>query len=257
MDLGEDKLVQFIDSIVTPSGFESYPLQIGWYNEKVTSHFQFAHLPPETLAFVLLSVPNMFENAFLPFLAQETDCLTEGSDLIDACMKERFRDFASKAKENFPELVTEVELIHDFEMVPGLRRPKVLVQTAAHVAGAAYYYQQSDVLDPEWKPTKKMFGVCIHPDYGGWFAIRGVMIFHGVKHATLQRRESVDILKTDEKKKEVLERFNGDWRDCTYRDVLPVTAKYSEDQRLYFLTPPKERKELVQSLIQKMKVASS
>ena len=91
MELGEDKLVQFIDSIVTPSGFESYPLQIGWYNEKVTSHFQFAHLPPETLAFVLLSVPNMFENAFLPFLAQETDCLTEGSDLIDACMKERFR----------------------------------------------------------------------------------------------------------------------------------------------------------------------
>ena len=45
------------------------------------------------------------------------------------------KDFASKAKENFPELVTEVELIHDFEMVPGLRRPKVLVQTAAHVAG--------------------------------------------------------------------------------------------------------------------------
>ena len=67
----------------------------------------------------------------------------------------------------------------------------------------------------------------------------------------------MDILKTDEKKKEVLERFNGDWRDCTYRDVLPVTAKYSEDQRLYFLTPPKERKELVQSLIQKMKVVSS
>ena len=49
--------------------------------------------------------------------------------------------------------------------------------------GAAYYYQQSDVLDPEWKPTKKMFGVCIHPDYGGWFAIRGVMIFHGVSKA--------------------------------------------------------------------------
>ena len=87
----EDALVDYVESIVSPWGFESYPLQIGWYDEKVTTHFQFVGLHPETLAFVLLSVPNMFENAFLPYLAQETDCTTEGGDLIDACMKERFR----------------------------------------------------------------------------------------------------------------------------------------------------------------------
>lgn len=249
-----DKLVNYVDSIVEPWGFESYPFQLGWYNEKVTSHFQFSHLDPETLAFVILSVPNMFENAFLPFLAQETDCLSEGGDLIDTCMRTRFQEFAKSTKNEFAELVKDVEIIHDFEMVPGTRRPKVLVQTGAHISGAAYYYQQSDVEDPTWKPTRKMFGVCIHPEYGGWFAIRGILIFHGVKHPSLPRALSQDVLKTDEKKKEVLERFNGDWKDCTYRDVLPVSAKYSDDQKLYFLTPPSERRELIQKLMLKMNV---
>lgn len=250
----EDKLVEFVGSMVTPWGFESYPFQLGWYNEKVTSHFQFSGMDADTLAFVILSVPNMFEDAFLPFLAQETDCQGDGGDLIDTCMKTRFKDFAESARKKFPNLVKEVEIIHDFEMVPGSRRPKVLVQTAAHISGAAYYYQQSDVDDPAWKPSRKMFGVCIHPEYGGWFAIRGIMIFHGVRHATLPRTLSQDVLQTDEKKKEVLERFNGDWRDCTYRDVLPVSAKYSDDQRTYFLTPPSERKDLIHQLMQKMNV---
>ena len=87
-----DRLVRFMDSIMSPWGFESYPLQIQWYNEKVNSPFQFGHLDPETLAFVVLSVPSMFENSFLPFLSQQTDCLREeGGDLIDDCMRNKFK----------------------------------------------------------------------------------------------------------------------------------------------------------------------
>ena len=72
-----------------------------------------------------------------------------------------------------------------------------------------------------------------------------------MKHPALERKESLDILVTDEKKKEVLERFNGDWKDCTYREVVPVAAQYSDDQKLYFLTPPSERKQLISELLQK------
>ena len=43
----------------------------------------------------------------------------------------------------------DVETIHDFEMTP-MRRPKVLVQTAGHVSGAAYYYQRKDVQPDAW-----------------------------------------------------------------------------------------------------------
>ena len=38
--------------------------------------------------------------------------------------------------------------MHQFEM-PNWQA-KILVQTAAHVAGAAYYYQRRDVTDQPW-----------------------------------------------------------------------------------------------------------
>lgn len=37
----------------------------------------------------------------------------------------------------------------DYEMLPS-RKPKFLAQTAAHVAGAAYYYQRKDVKFDPW-----------------------------------------------------------------------------------------------------------
>lgn len=37
----------------------------------------------------------------------------------------------------------------DYEMLPS-RKPKFLAQTAAHVAGAAYYYQRKDVKCDPW-----------------------------------------------------------------------------------------------------------
>jgi len=38
----------------------------------------------------------------------------------------------------------EVETIHDFDLHPN-RKPKVLVQTAAHAAGAVQYFHQSSL----------------------------------------------------------------------------------------------------------------
>lgn len=43
----------------------------------------------------------------------------------------------------------DIEAIHDFELLPS-RRPKILVQTAGHVSGAAYYYQRKDVQPDPW-----------------------------------------------------------------------------------------------------------
>lgn len=36
----------------------------------------------------------------------------------------------------------EVDLINDYDMVPGARRPRIIMQTCAHISGAAYYYNQ-------------------------------------------------------------------------------------------------------------------
>lgn len=65
----------------------------------------------------------------------------------------------------FPE--HDIEAVHDFELLPS-RRPKVLVQTAGHVSGAAYYYQRKDVVPDPWdKKTVSRTFICIFVTYEG------------------------------------------------------------------------------------------
>ena len=63
-------------------------LQIGWYNDCVRKPFEFKY-DRETLAFILISTPSMFEKAFLPFLGSELCAGTR--DPIDQCMDHHFK----------------------------------------------------------------------------------------------------------------------------------------------------------------------
>ncbi|XP_048457713.1 cyanocobalamin reductase / alkylcobalamin dealkylase isoform X3 [Rhincodon typus] len=191
----------------------------------------------DTLAFVILSTPQMFEKAFKPYIADKL--LATVRDPIDECVVHYF----TLLKKNFSD--HRIEAIHDFEMFPN-RKPKILAQTAAHVAAAAYYYQMKDVQQNPWgEKVRKMYGVCIHPRYGGWFAIRGVLIFPDVQDQALEQKLPVDCVSTNEKKIQLLEKFNFHWQDWTYRDIIDVEERYSEEQKQYFATPPAERFKLL------------
>lgn len=219
-------------------------LQIGWYNDQlIHKAFQLLH-PYDTLALVIISTPHMFEEGFKPFIL-ESSCI-EGRDPVDEFMAH----FFEKVKCQFPE--QDIEVIHDFEMLPS-RRPKVLVQTAAHVGGAAYYYQRNSVSEEKdpWGEKTKICGVSVHAKYGGWFAIRGVIIFKDVLAPNLPRKEPEDVVQGDEKRIELLERFNFHWKDWSFRDIVPTEAKYSEEQKKYFATLPANRKELLESFREK------
>lgn len=100
---------------------------------------------------------------------------------------------------------------------------------------------------------QKICGVCIHPQYGGWFALRGVLIFKNLQCPTLEEKKPIDIVPSREKRIALLEKFNYSWQDWTYRDISNTTAKYSEDQKQYFATLPKDRMELLKSLQEKIK----
>lgn len=258
----------------TPLGLEVHPFQVGWYNDAVSEHFKL-EFEPDVIGFVILSTPSMFEDAFIPYLKKNADenlfkTWARSPDPLDSCMRYTFQQAAAKVSSR------HVEIIQDFEILPN-KRPKILVQTAAHVAGAAYYYQKSDVyfhsthescgnktlcdakdditvqseacmcVDP-WKGNKRIYGVCIHPKYGGWFAIRGVLIFPNLQ-ADILRQPPVDCVKTRESRIELLNRFNGNWQDCTFRDIIPVTTKYSGLQKKYFATAPKDRHSLLFEII--------
>ena len=93
-------------------------------------------------------------------------------DPLDECMS---RTMASAREELFLDM-RNVTVMHDFELLPN-RRPRVLAQTAAHVSGAVRLFQEGDVAAPELLAgvrSAKVYPVCMHPKFGGWFAIRQV-----------------------------------------------------------------------------------
>lgn len=56
-----------LDELLSPLGFQCDPFKISWYNAVVQPCFHLQY-PDDTLAFVVLSTPQMFEKAFKPFI---------------------------------------------------------------------------------------------------------------------------------------------------------------------------------------------
>lgn len=95
---------------------------------------------------------------------------------------------------------------------------------------------------------KNLMGVCLHPKYGGWFAMRCVFIFKNllVSEEKLSYKEPVDMLQGNaDKILDLIHKFNYNWKDSTYRDVIDVEHKYSDMQLEYFLLEPKLRTNLI------------
>ncbi|XP_034036279.1 methylmalonic aciduria and homocystinuria type C protein homolog [Thalassophryne amazonica] len=232
-----EKVTGTLEDSLSKLGFEVYPLKIGWYNSVVPPSWHLAY-PDDSLAVVVLSTPAMFEQAFLPFL-EDRGC--QGlSDPIDQCVK---RCVSSAVSQCFPG--QKVDVSYDFELLPS-RKPKFLAQTAAHVSGAAFYYQQADITDQPW--DKKMFGVCMHPRFGGWFAIRALLIFGGVTVGPeLVQPAPPDCVPSREDRIKLLEAFNFHWKDWSYRDFVRLIQTYSQKQRDYFATVPAQRFALLRS----------
>jgi len=175
-----------LNRVIDDFGLECYPFKVQWYNDCVKKNFQL-DFQGDTLAFVIISTPSFFEKSFIPFLTNHSKA-DNRTDFLDQCISRCLQH----AAESFPE--HEIEMMHDFEMRPGTRRPKILVQTAGHVSGAAYFYQKDDIANSPWEPNQNIYGVSLHPKYVGWFALRGVMIFKNLKVTDLCYKPPVDIL---------------------------------------------------------------
>lgn len=233
------EIVNKLCAFLSPLGFEAHPFKVGLYNDCVAPSFQLPY-PYDTLAIVVISTPRMFDKSFKPFVCQHQD-LGNLRDPIDECMVHYF----NRAKQLFP--ARSVESFHDFELLPN-RRPKILMQTAGHVSGAAYYYQRSGLKRDPWDSEQKIFGVCVHPKYGGWFGLRGILVFTDVSAYSLNQRSPLDVLPGDEDRIDLLERLNFHWEDWTFRDMIPVEEKYGDEQKRYFETKPEMRRKTIENL---------
>uniref|UniRef100_A0A8C6T111 Cyanocobalamin reductase / alkylcobalamin dealkylase n=1 Tax=Neogobius melanostomus TaxID=47308 RepID=A0A8C6T111_9GOBI len=227
--LNVENVTKLLQDSLCKLGFEVNPLKIGWYNNVLPASLHLSY-PEDTLAVVVLSTPSMFEQAFLPFLEEQS---FQGlSDPIDQCVKQCVSFAVSQCFSG-----QNIAVSFDYELLPS-RKPKFLAQTAAHVSGAAFYYQQSD----------KMYGVCVHPSFGGWFAIRALLVFEDVTVGSeLQQPVPPDCVPSREDRIRLLEAFNFNWQDWTYRDIISPVQTYSQKQKDYFGTLPAQRFDLLKT----------
>uniref|UniRef100_A0A8B8BYH9 Cyanocobalamin reductase (cyanide-eliminating) n=1 Tax=Crassostrea virginica TaxID=6565 RepID=A0A8B8BYH9_CRAVI len=209
-----------VQGILEPLGFEVYPFQVGWYNDLVGEKYKLPY-HKDALGLLVLSIPDMWEKAFIPFVQHQH--WDELHDPLDQCMIYYF----DRVNQSFPE--HDVEVMHQFEMPNGTAR--ILVQTAAHVSGAAFYYQRFDVTDQPWPADKKIYGVCYHPVYGGWISLDGVFIFKDVLCPDLPQQTPPDVIPSQKQRIELLEKYNTPpW---SFRDLLPVPRKYADEHIKY------------------------
>ncbi len=242
-DLSIQQVVDILESKCEEAGMQIHPFLIGWYNQSVSNSKFHLPYPEHTVALLLISTPSMFEKLFVPYVTFPN--YKPGQlDPLDQCLKQYFYSLAKL----FPPV--SIDIIQDFEMDPVSRRPRILVQTAGHVSGAARYYQRVDVDPDPWPKEKKIFGVSVHPKFGGFFAFRGVLIFKQLLEATLKQSDPPDCVPDQVNRIELLNRFNFNWKDWTFREIVVGGAGecYSELQRQYFSTVPGQRHAWIQNL---------
>ncbi|KAM8875544.1 cyanocobalamin reductase / alkylcobalamin dealkylase isoform 2-T2 [Spinachia spinachia] len=196
-------ITRLLEEHLSKLGFEIYPLKVGWYNSVLPPSLCLGH-HNDCLAVLVLSTPAMFEEAFLPFVKQRS--FQALSDPVDQCVRHCVSSAVAQCFSG-----NDVDVSYDYELLPS-RKPRFLAQTAAHVCGAAFYYQQADVREQPWA-HKKMFGVCVHPRFGGWFAIRALLVFKGVMvDSEMLQPDPPDCVPSREGRIQLLEAFNLHWQ---------------------------------------------
>lgn len=233
-------------------GFEVYPFRIGSYNASVGKEF---YLPydSDSLGLLVLSTPNMFDVAFKEWITEQAAKNGSLEALVEE-VKNPIADFLnSRLKVVEERLEGQInEVFHDHSLWPN-RRPKIVMCTCGHVAGAAYYYQPKTFTSEIWPASKEMgpnckfIGLSLHPIYGGHFAFRFALLFKDIKvpNDFVEPKPKMITL-TDEEAREALDLFNYNWMDSRFRDVGSPEKRYSKLQMDYFGTPPADRWKIIQ-----------
>jgi len=132
-------------------------------------------------------------------------------------------------------------------------------QSFGAVAGLDQYLEPSEIEDEDWHLScssqlldvrsadvwgdnvdvrKKIFGVSVHPEYGGWYAYRGLFILRGARGCTLERQPVVVAVEDKMDKKRILEEYNLRGDDCRWRDLSStghdVDKRYAPEEMMFF-----------------------
>eukprot|EP00928_Gymnodinium_smaydae_P064407 TRINITY_DN47738_c0_g1_i1.p1 TRINITY_DN47738_c0_g1~~TRINITY_DN47738_c0_g1_i1.p1 ORF type:complete len:319 (-),score=38.78 TRINITY_DN47738_c0_g1_i1:200-1156(-) len=225
------------------------PLLVSWYNElrrQSADSTQLLDAPEDSLAFLLYSGPGFLNTIVERF---------EHSAQAGSC---DFVDDTTDAILN--ELVGEIsEDLHPKVLNLDKGPPYFHAQSLGVVAGVAQHLNPDEVNDPEWRESvsaqllstrseevwgsdlavrQKLFGISIHPEFGGWYAYRGLVILCGARTSNLVRPPPVISVEDMSEKKRILEEYNLRGDDCLWRDLTrsghAPDKRYTPEEMLFF-----------------------
>eukprot|EP00930_Biecheleria_cincta_P037904 TRINITY_DN26052_c0_g1_i1.p1 TRINITY_DN26052_c0_g1~~TRINITY_DN26052_c0_g1_i1.p1 ORF type:complete len:320 (-),score=41.76 TRINITY_DN26052_c0_g1_i1:45-1004(-) len=225
------------------------PLLVGWYNDhrkRTTNGTQLLDAPEDALAFLLYSGPGYIDTIVEHFIHSARN---ESCHYVDATTDALLEGLLREFPENLG--------AHAVNLDKG--PPYFHAQTLGVVAGAGQHLDPSEIDDLEWHESiskqllelrspevwgtdvtvrQKLFGISLHPEFGGWYAYRGLLILHGARASSLVRPPCVVAVADLAEKKRIIAEYNlrGDdcrWRDLTHTGHAP-DKRYTPEEMIFF-----------------------
>mmetsp|Transcript_4228 Transcript_4228/g.9774 ORF Transcript_4228/g.9774 Transcript_4228/m.9774 type:complete len:291 (+) Transcript_4228:65-937(+) len=250
-DFDAEGLQAALNAFLRPLCLEcSPPFLVGWYNgtrTETAGGAQPIDAPDPTVAFALYSVPG-----YLDVVAEHFARVRPEKDFVDSCTNEILGWIRERLR---PELQP---MIVNTDAGP----PYYHVQTVGAVAGVDQHMEASDLNgegDEEWREDlsdrledtrdpkmwgtdpvtrRKIFGVNMHPRWGGWYAYRALVVLPGAVAEGLARPEPVVCIGEGEARRILLE-YNLRHEQCHWRDLAaeghPADGRYKPDEYMFFM----------------------
>lgn len=224
----------------------SPPFLVGWYNDerkRTAGGESMIKADEDAVAFAMYTRPG-----YLDTILDHYGRARPSSHFVDAATNEVLQQLRTKLPDAFGAVVTNTDE----------GPPYYHVQTVGAVAGVDQHMEAGDVNDPLWESDlsdrleetrdermwgtdpqvrRKIFGVNMHPIYGGWYAYRALVVLHAVRAKDLKRPEPLSFVSGDDMRR-ILSEYNLRHADCNWRDLKlighPAEHRYTPEEFFFF-----------------------
>jgi len=207
---------------------------------------QIIDAPDAAVAFALYAVPG-----YLDIIVDHFARAQPQKDFVDACTNEILNMVQSELDPSLEPFIVNTDC----------GPPYYHVQSIGAVAGADQHIEASDLQeegDDAWREElsdrleddrdpkmwgtdseqrRKIFGVNIHPVWGGWYAYRALLVLRKATAEALTRPPAQNFLPAVEKRR-ILSEYNLKHEECLWRDLTAEghspERQYGADEFFYF-----------------------
>jgi len=248
----------------------STPFLVKWYNDKRTETaggLNSIEAPGTAVAFALFSVPG-----YLEVVADYYKRKRPESNFVDGATDEILDRLRALLSPDLDALVVNTDV----------GPPYYHVQTVGAVAGIDEHIEAEDFTGADadsWREElsdsleenrdtkmwgtdpatlRKIFGVNVHPVWGGWYAYRALIVLRGASAEALPRPKPLKFLPQKEARR-IISEYNLRHQECIWRDLFtethPPEHRYSTDEYFFFTetSPAKRRRWLEMRAAQKQR----